>query len=120
MHLIQLEVFSLHAAFSNEDNEIFQWPRFKRWVSRLRCVLATDLEADPGLQLPVGVEEAQQSQSGDAVGAASHDTAAARHPTENAVLVIAQQPRATNQRHRAVDLEGRRNQEAERRFSDPG
>lgn len=74
--------------------------------SRLRRAAVTDLEADPGLQLPVGVEEAQQSQSGDAVGAASHAAAAARHPAEDAVLVIAEQPRATNQRHRAVHLAG--------------
>lgn len=74
-------------------------------VCLIRVVAVTDLEADPGLQLAVGVEEAQQSQSGDAVGAARHDTAAARHPAENAVLVIAKQPRATNQRHGAVHLE---------------
>lgn len=73
--------------------------------SRLKCEAVTHLEADPGLQLAVGVEEAQQSQSGDAVGAARHDTTAARHPAENAVLVIAEQPRATNQWHGAVHLE---------------
>lgn len=80
----------------------------KKSVSQLRCVTVTDLEADPGLQLPIGVEEAQQSLGGDAVGATSHDARAARHPTENAVFMLSKQPRATNQRHCAVHLEKRR------------
>lgn len=55
-----------------------------------------DLEVDPGLQLSAAVENTQQTGAGDAVRAAGHEASPTRHPTENTVLVVTQQPRPTN------------------------
>lgn len=77
------------------------------YLTSHRCVLLlTDLEVDPGFQLPAAVEQTQQAGAGDAVGAARHAAPPTRHPAEHAVLVFTQQPRPTNQRHRAVHLGG--------------
>lgn len=74
-------------------------------------MIVTNLEVDPGLQLSVAVEKAQQSRSGDAVGAASHNATPTGNPAEKTVLMFTEQPRATNQRHRAVHLDERQRKE---------
>lgn len=57
---------------------------------KAQCV--TCLEINPGIQLSVAVELAQQTRVCDAVGAAGHRAAATRQTTELTVLVLPEQP----------------------------
>lgn len=75
------------------------------WITVMKAQCVTCLEIHPGVQLPVAVELAQQTRVCDAVRAAGHRAAATRQTTELTVLVLPEQPWATNQRHCAVHLQ---------------
>lgn len=75
---------------------------------------APHLQIHPRFQVPHAVEQAQKAAAGDTVGVGRHEAPPTCDPTEHPGLVVVQQPRSSNQGHRAVDLKARAQSGSER------